>query len=489
MKQNQKKHSRSKTASKKQPNPIKVSKGYGKKKLAIAAAAVVLAIASFMGILLAVNAYRNSGNGIRDVVILKSENFELTVPMFSYYVRTAGADKDQYEGAAEALMTKMMLYEAALAEGATLTEAEKEKVEQKIEMIGYDAEKEKMGIDEYLSLTYGRGVKISDIRSLEEMMAMSMTKSEALLGQIAASEEELADYCKQNGDDYLYCDFIFPLIDVPFTEDMTESEKKALVSEYEGYANEIAACKSEEQMLEKYIECLKKIRKLQDPDEEEPLTEEDIDGIVSRAVYSRQSYKDSLTSDLEIDRWLFSTDRRVGDSKVQMGGSIDKTVTFGIYYITRPLYTNTDPTCTVYDILVPFSVYTEAASEANAKKVKELYEATPTEETLKTLAAQYRGGLNENFICTAATNKELSAWLAQERTKGDTLIYKDSDGWHFVCYEKQGLPECYAQAKDHLENKELEAIMESYAKKHLISLDTKGFSKVPALRYGWLIFG
>ena len=489
MKKNHKKNTHKKNANVKKQKLSFAQAGFSKKRLIICLAAFLLLIASFMGIMVAVNAYRNSGSGIRDIVILKSEHFDLTVPMFSYYVRTAGVGEEQYEGAAEALMTKMTLYEAALSEGKTLSEKEREQVDQKIELISYDAEKEKMDLDEYLSVTYGRGVKVGDIRSLEEMLAVAMTKSESLLSEIAASEEELADYCKENGDDYLFCDFLFPLIEVPFTEGMTSSEKEAMVKEYEGYANEIAASENQDELFEKYIECLKKIQKVQDPDGEQTLTDADIDGIIERAIYTRQSYKNSLTSNLEIDTWLFSTDRRAGDGKVQKGGSIDKTVTFGIYYMTRPLYTNTDPTYTLYDILVPFSVYTEAASEANVKKVMEIYESTSTEATLKSLASQYRGGLSENFICTTSTNKELADWLSKERAKGDHMIYKDSDGWHFVCYQEQGLPECYAQAKDVLDSKELEEKLSSYAKKHLVALDTYGFSQVPELRYGWLIFG
>jgi hypothetical protein len=119
----------------------------------------------------------------------------------------------------------------------------------------------------------------------------------------------------------------------------------------------------------------------------------------------------------------------------------------------------------------------------------ELYKNNPTEETLKTLAAQYRGGLAENFICDASTNDMLEQWLSQERVKGDHMIYKDTDGWHFVCYQEKGLPECYAQAKDALETKELNAILETYAKDHLVAMDTYGFTVVPELRYGLFIFG
>ncbi|MBE6672624.1 MAG: hypothetical protein E7599_03775 [Ruminococcaceae bacterium] len=459
---------------------------FTKKRVIIGAVALVLVLAAFFGVLVAVNAYRNSGKGIRDVVILKSEHFELTVPMFSYYVRLMGVDKTQYMGMAEVLMERMMIYEAAVADGVTLSEEENAQLEQKMTLLAYDAEKEKMGMDEYLSVTYGRGVKLADIRRFEQMLALSRVKGETILKDIAATEEELVQYCKENGDDFLFCDFLFPLIEVPFTEGMTTAEKEALVEEYEGYANEMAESESAEQLLERYAECLGKIQKARG---EEELTEQDLAGILARADYTRQSYKDSLSSELAIDAWLFSTDRKVGDGKVQKGGSIDKAMTFGVFYMTRPLYTNTDLTDTVYDIVVPFSVYTTAAAEANIKKVEQLYKSAPDEQTLKDLALQYSGGLSENYICSSSTDDTLLLWLKQERKVGDTMTYKAEDGWHFVCYQEKGLPECYAQAKQLLDGKELDARMEAYAKEHRVSMDTAGFQKIPALRYGWLIFG
>jgi hypothetical protein len=153
--------------------------------------------------------------------------------------------------------------------------------------------------------------------------------------------------------------------------------------------------------------------------------------------------------------------------------------------MTRPLYTNDDPTYTIYDILVPFSVYTETAAESNVKRVADEYRVAPTEHTLNSFAAQYMGGLSENYICGDFTEKELKDWLAADRKKGDTLTYKAEDGWHFICFESQGLPECYAQAKLVLDAKAEEDAMATYAKKHPVAMDTAGFKEIPDLTYGW----
>ena len=485
MKQNRKKNIK-KTAAVQNSKNVKAKKPFvvNKKRLIICLAAMVLLVATFFGVLIGVNVYRNSGDGIRDIAILKSKNFTLTVPMFSYYVRTVGAEKELYLDQTNVLLEKMVIYEEAVEKNTLFEEQVKEQVEQKLQLIAYDAEKEQMDMDEYLSLTYGRGVKLDDIRQLEEMLTVSRLMTESIYKDVVADPDKLSEYCKENTDDFLYCDYLALLVQVPTTEKMTEAEKKALISEYEGYANEMAACTTEKELIQKYTKYLNKI---QAANEDEELTEEEVSGIIDRSRYT-QCYNEVNSSDFEIDRWLFSTDRTVGDAKLNKDGTLDNT-TFGVYYVTRPLYTNDSPTYSLYDILVSFSIYTETAAEANVKRVEEAYRKDATEKTLLSLASQYMGGFSENYILGDYTAAELKTWLEGERKQGDVLTYKDSDGWHFVCYKEEGLPECYAQAKQILENKEWTTIMEGYAKKHVVSMDTAGFNDVPDLSYGLLIFG
>ena len=68
----------------------------GVKRLVLLGVCALLLVATLLGILVSVNAYRNSGASIRKVVVLQSENFTLTLPMYTYYLRSmeTGADKD-----------------------------------------------------------------------------------------------------------------------------------------------------------------------------------------------------------------------------------------------------------------------------------------------------------------------------------------------------------------------------------------------------------
>ena len=208
--------------------------------------------------------------------------------------------------------------------------------------------------------------------------------------------------------------------------------------------------------------------------------------VSERSPYSEYTESDPLLKD--INEWLFDIARKEGDSKVTPYEKLSKNVaTFGVYYMTRPLYTNTDPTHTLYDIQLLFSKYTESAAESGVKKAQEIYNKTPGEDTLKQLAAQYGGGLFANIAYTSALDSQLYTWLGEERKAGDLLVYEGSDGWHMVCYMEEGIPECYAQAQQILQNNAYKAQMEAYRKEHAVNVVPNSYKELPALEYGWFI--
>ncbi len=470
--------------------PLRQPKAVNVKRIVTVAVSAVLLVGVLLGALLGLNAYRNSGKGIRDVVVLKSEHFTLTLPMYSYYFRSMdkGADKDLV---AMALTEQLALYEAALADGMKLSEERHRALIEQLEALVGAAEKREQSIDEFLSLQYGRGVKLSDIADLLNMTALAAEKDEAMWNGISIADGDIKQYCKDNSEQFLFCDYLSHVFTVPLNGKMTTEEKEQMVALYESYAKRLAECADAEAFAEMVISYEESFAKDADPDA--LLTDADKDEIRASIVFERSSYaayqqnSDSVLK--ELNSWLFDGDRKAGDSKVLPYTNLEKnSATVGVYYMTRPLYTNSDPTHTLYDITLSFDKYTKAAAEANAEKAKNAYLKNPTEATLATLAGQYGGGLSEYVAHTSELDADLYGWLAQVRKAGDTLVYEASDGWHMVCYMEEGIAECYAQAKNILKADAYEAVMETYRKAYAVTVNPASYTDLPALRYGWLIF-
>ena len=471
-----------------QTKSVKLSRA-GIKRLILCLISALLLVGVFMGVLVAVNAYRNSGKGIRDVVVLQSEHFTLTLPMYTYYFRSMGKGADA-DLVAMALSEQMALYEAALSDKETLGKDRKALLDAQIEELKRGAKKEGQSVDEFLSLQYGRGIKLADIRSLLEMTALAAQKDETMWNAITVAQGDIENYCKENAEEFLYCDYLSHVFTVPLNSKMTEAEKEQMVSLYEGYAKRLSECESAEDFIELVISYEESFAKETDADA--VLTDADKEEIRASLIFERSSYSEFLNSDAivkDLNTWLYDGARKVGDCKVLPYKNLDKSVaTIGVYYMTRPLYTNTDATYTVYDISLSFDRYTKAAAEANAEKAADVYRKNPTEATLKSLAGQYGGGLRENVAHTNDLDKDLHTWLSQVRKAGDVLVYEGSDGWHMICYREEGMPECYAQAKNTLKSQAYAAEMENYRKANKVTVNPNNYTELPDLAYGWLIF-
>ncbi len=458
------------------------------KKLMVGAIVSLLLLALLVGALAAYNGYLNSGKAIRKVTVLESESFTLTLPMYAYYYRSmqSGSNPDLV---AMSLAEQLALYEAALADGDTLSEDRSDILETQIQSFWDSAKKLDISIDEYLSINYGRGIKMDDIRALLEMTALAAQKYDSLWESISVSEGEMAEYCKDNEEVFLYSDYLFYVFSVPLTEKQSTAEKEQLIAKYEAYANRLAMSENAEAFLEAVVSYEEQFA--QDADKTVTFTEGEIAAIRQSVIYERSPYIEYTESDdvvKEINEWLFDGARKIGDNKVTPYVNLNKNIaTFGVYYMTRPLYTNTDPTHTIYDIRFLFSKYTQSAAETNAKNAKDAYQKSPTEATLKELAAQYGGGICKNTACTMSLDTDLYNWLKQPRTEGDMLMYEASDGWHVVCYVEEGIPECYAQAESILKNAAYNDQMKSYRDAHSVTVAPNSYKELPELRYGWFI--
>lgn len=460
------------------------------KRILIWIAALVLTAALFLGILVSVNAYRNSGMGIRNTVVLKSEHFTVTLPMYTYYFRSmeAGADLDLV---AMALTDQLALYEAALKDNESLSEQRSKLIDAEISSLEQTAKEKGMSVDKYLALQYGRGIKIQDIRDILGMTALAAQKQESLWAEVSVDENAMSLYCMDHADDFKYIDYLSYVFTVPLTASMTSAEKEQLIAQYEAYANRLANDSADaEAFVKNAIGFEETFLKEQDKDavySEEEKADLRREMTFERSAYSLLTDSDAIVKDL--NTWLYSSDRKTGESRVLPYRNSEKNVaTFGVYYITRPLYTNDDPTHTYYDVQLSYSKYTQSAAASNVQKAKDMYLKDPTEKTIASLAETYGGGLFENVAHVSTLSEELYAWLGEERKQGDVLVYEDSDGWHLVCYQKQGLPENFAQAKLILEEEAYEAMMEEYRNAHAVTVNRESYYTLPARKYGWLIF-
>lgn len=433
-----------------------------KRKNLIIGICVVLAAVLVIG-LSVYTTLGDNGTLLRAKTAAESENYEINGTMMAYfyasnyqnyynYLSYLGVDTsvslkaqacsylengtwfDYFVSVTKSYTNELLaLCEGAKAAGITLDDADYAEIDATLEQLELSAKSMGYTADAYVTMAFGTGVKLKDVRACMEMTALATKFSTEFNAGLSYTAEEKEAYYNEHTADFEGVDYYaFTVSAGDFMSkdtsgnpvgDTTEASATAKAE-----AEKFAAAGSEDEfksLIADYIAAT------HDHDHDEAT----IDAEVESCFY----YHKKAASIASISDWAFSA--KAGDTNMV---STDGDTSFTVYYLTKEAYRDETPTRNVRHILFTTDTY------ADDTKVNEVYAeweaAGFTEEKFLELAAQYNedtgsqatGGLYENVAVGDMVNT-FNNWLfyTAENT-GDHGIVESEYGWHIMYYAGAG---------------------------------------------------
>ncbi len=415
-----------------------------------------------------------------DNIAVKSENYTMSLPMFSYsfnniiqyftayygYDATKSSKEQFYDeengitwydtfmdNTKNEIKRLFTLCESARKEGVSLDDIDTQNIENNLSTMHSAAESAGQSFDEYLAKNLGDNVTEDDVRKYLEENFLAQKYYRQLYNSFQYTDEEYENTYNGNKEAYQYVDFLL----FSFGYGTMESSDSSVVIDEEqkakakAAADELAKCKTQDEFKEYVTKYLNENRDYvnissENSDGSAP-TEEDYQKAIASQVDSvlNEKYPYEATSDE--GKWLFDTGRKVNDTYIS-----ESTSSYGVIMVTKTAYRDESINRNVRHIL--FTAGTDGSDAEAKKKAEEVYEewkkGEATEDSFAKLAEKYNaesdtgsaanGGLYED-VYRGQKVPEFNDWLFDENRKvGDTEIVKTDYGYHIMYYVGESMP-------------------------------------------------
>ena len=490
-------------------SPHAGSKQKKDKSLLLATIALVLVILFVVGTLVG-SLIVNSGILERSKVSVKTEHFSVTNPMLAVMTRNMynsyvqqygeyisymgldtgkklseqtntetnedGTNKTWLEtlraSAVENAKQILVWCEAAREAGFSLTDKNKEEIDEVINQFKTYAQQNGMDLKTYLTNFYGETVAEGDLRKVLEYSYIAQYFQMDCQDKLTYSEEDLNAYADEHNKEITEADYYSYAFSSTLAEDATDDEKNEEKEANKAAADALAAntdLESFEAAL-KVTVTEKATKEVADEEAtaaekanteetasaettEEKTTEEKITEKVDSAMTSAKSSGSAYTEGNAVSEWVFGDGRKDNETTVLDDGN----GTYTVVYLIKAPHRDDSNTKNVRHILLTTSTYgSEEAADEKAQAILDEFNAgDKTEESFAALADEYtedqgsasKGGLYENVEkgkMVAAFND----WLFDESRKpGDTGTVKSDYGVHVMYFVGEGLPVWMAKAE------------------------------------------
>ncbi|MBQ2738267.1 MAG: peptidylprolyl isomerase [Clostridia bacterium] len=474
--------------------------------------AAVIALAILVAVIVAVVGGvvdKNAKPG--DVVSLKSEHYEVTNGMLSYYftsdyytelstnaytylmygLDTTKSLKNQtYSEATETsgeatwfdyfitntvnnVSTYLIFAEKAYENGVTeLSEDDRVKLEKAMETLAEGAAEAGLEIPAYIEHMYGEGVTEADVRRALEFQMFAMAQYNADYDSFEFTLDECETAYDQDPTAYNYSDYRSYTFKANYPEDEKDTEgREAAEAAAKELADGLATFKTEEEFVANVFSYLAS----ENAKAEKPVSEEELDAQVEATLTERSLY----SADTAYGKWAYVDGRQTGDTTV-----IDnEDGSYTVYFMVRPQYRLDYDTKNVRHILFNTANY-ETAEEARneAEKVLALWnEGEKTEAAFEKLADEYNddsASLYENVMLGQMVT-EFEDWCYDEaRATGDCEIVETTYGYHIVYFVGNGEVAWKADVEADLVSDAFQALFAEYEAKYELDFDQNNVYKI-----------
>lgn len=365
------------------------------------------------------------------------------------------------------------LAEAAKANNITLDDNDKAYIDRNIQALSNSADANGYSLDKYLEKNYCKGVDEAAVREAMELLALATKHYYSLNDSLTFEEKTIDEYLEKNPGTFYKADYLYYTLKSDIPKDATDDEKKTINEATKKLADELAACKTQDD-FKKWVE-----NYLKSADED--ISDKDLKKALDALLFTGKSYGSST----KVEKWAFDKETAVNDTFVSEG-----TNQYTVYMMVKTQYKDTYATKNVRHILFSSSTYGSLdAAKAKAEEVLALYNnGDKTSASFADLAKKYSddsgsaslGGKYLN-ITDGQMVTEFNKWIYDEaRKEGDVAIVKTSYGYHIILFEGNGVEAWESVAIASLKAEKYKSTFEEYTKLYTINFDTKKINKIPA---------
>lgn len=400
----------------------------------------------------------------------------------------------------------LVLCEAALAEGMTLTEEQEAEIEDNIKAIQEYADQYNYSFKKAVYNLYGsKGITKKDIRDFTALQLLASAYAEKLTDSYEYTDEEYDKHYEDNKKDYMYADYYSYIISADYEKDATDEEKSAAIDAAQKKADELAdRVKNGENFLdvmyEYQLELEAKAKEEAEKDaatdtsaettgstsnsntsedKEEKTEEEKREEFDDARLTERASYTDN-----ELGKWLFA-DTPAAEAEIKV---IDGTENATVYMVVKSAYRDEYNSVNISNMYLDLDDFdNEEELKAYAEEIIKAYQSgEKTFEAFEALAKTFTktetneegkeftidvvcGGLIEDATKAYDDSYEKdNEWLfSADRVSGDIQYFEhEDDGIYIYFYDSMG-DEVWKNSVDHDlrsadYDKDLEALGETY---------------------------
>ncbi len=429
----------------------------------------------------------------RRTVALTSENYEVDNMMMSYqfyaqynsfmsyygsYASSFGLDTSKslksqvctltgdnsswywyFMDSAVANMKSVLVFcEEANDRGITLDDADYKTINDTIKAM----KKEIRQSGSSVSMVYGAGVKVKDIRRAMELEALATKCKNAIVAEYSYAEADYNTYIEENPNALLYYSYLNMTLT---TQDgMTEGDITAeMLAEFE---TKFKAVTTEEEFETVAFDYLRNYAYKDDEKTTDEKIQEEIDGFLK---------EDTAYSETAFGKWAKSDEGTVNTIYTTLN---EEGTALDVYFLLAKPALHDYNSVDVRHILLTAATYgSDDAAKAKAEEILAQWQSgAKTAESFAALAGEYtedsaKDGLYENVL-KGDMVEEFEAWMFEDgRAVGDSGIVKTQYGYHVMYLDGFGMPAWHAEADDALKQARYEDDVAALEEKHVITQD------------------
>ena len=358
------------------------------------------------------------------------------------------------DSATSQVQSILVFCEEAKDLGITLDDADYDSIDAAIK----ELKKEIRASGSSVSLIYGNGVKIKDIRRAMEMEALATKCKNAIVAEYSYGEADYDAYIAENPTallHYSYANITLTTQDGVAEGDITTD----MLKDFETQFNAVTTKEEFDAVAFDYL------RNYAYKDDEET-TDEKINEEIAGFVTENTLYP---TTETEFSKWANGEGavNTVYASMNEEGTALD------VYFLMAKPALQDYKTVDVRHILLTAATYgSDDAAKAKAEELLAQWQAgEKTAESFAALAGEYtedsaKDGLYENVLKGDMVD-EFNDWIfAEGRAVGDTEIVKTQFGYHIMYLDGFGGPAWHAEAEDALMQARYEEDVAALTEKH-----------------------
>lgn len=446
------------------------------------------------------NAYLDSGKPYRNIVSYKTEHYQINNAMLSFYfydylynglLEKMGLEHpselkgkyftftDQETGKEESVsyfnyynelaaydfQSDLLCAEAAADFGVSLDERDRSFIANRLKSIENSASTLGMKTSEYISATYGRGVKLSDIEKALEITTLAEKQYAVCYAGQTVTDAEIKSYLAEHELNYTKVDYYLHILTV--TDESKREEVKAL-------ADKLMDCKTDEEFL---TELKEQLTDTYGDDKDFDVEKEVESTVMSEYV---QPISESST---ELDRFLYNPDAKQGDSFLSVGQK-----SYGVVRILKEQYSTDTPQDTLRIIRLDYNNFASKADALSAASaLKKQLNGKSEEDFAKAARAESHDRvtalLDGLYVLTdnTATVEQLSGAKLTDKKVGELIEFSNDNSIWIAYYCGKGITASEAYAENTLRSKKFTSMVDDLADKYPMTYDTSKISRIAPL--------